>query len=178
MWRREAPFACYYWLKVIFGVLPPLWIWIIVTQIHKLTSCEWESVWLVLRESSSDDSSESSRQILVRLGMLLDIGLSSKGCRSLRSRLSMERLRTPQLKLSIVSPCNSNQRWNTKYSMIFSSTQTRTLHTDIYTTMQCRFREGAVCSLPSKLNSGAQCNKPFTPFTSPRHGYTSDINRL
>lgn len=76
----------------------------------KLTSCELEKIWLAERESSSEDSSESSRAIWLRLGMLLESGLSSSGSRSLRSRLSTERLRTPQLKLSMVSPCDTHSR--------------------------------------------------------------------
>lgn len=88
----------------------------------KLTSCELEKIWLAERESSSEDSSESSRAIWLRLGMLLERGLSSSGSRSLRSRLSTERLRTPQLKLSMVSPCDTHSRsWSYCTLPTFSS---------------------------------------------------------
>lgn len=120
------------------------------THKGELTSCELENIWLAERESSSDDSSESSRVILLRLGMLLESWVSSRGSRSLRSRLSMERLRTPQLKLSTVSPCNRELPWVKKYQDVkrnlFSNTNTHThiLYTNIHTTMQCRLREQEV----------------------------------
>lgn len=125
------------------------------THKGELTSCELENIWLAERESSSDDSSESSRVILLRLGMLLESWVSSRGSRSLRSRLSMERLRTPQLKLSTVSPCNRELPWVKKYQDVkcnlFSNTNT-------HTTMQCRFREQEV-SQTTFSPYGARYNK-------------------
>ena len=71
-----------------------------------LTRSECSRIWLVVRSSSSEDSSESSWFILLRLGELPESWCSSSNCRSHLSRLSKERLRTPQLKLSILSPWN------------------------------------------------------------------------
>ena len=69
-----------------------------------LTRSECSRIWLVVRSSSSEDSSESSWFILFRLGELPESWRSSRSCMSHLSRLSRERLRTPQLKLSILSP--------------------------------------------------------------------------
>lgn len=127
---------------------------------HKdeLTSCEWESIWLAVRESSSDDSSESSWVILLRLGMLMDSWLSSRACRSLWSRLSMERLRTPQLKLSMVSPCNRDRSLvsklsrSTVWSFRHKSMHAQIMYTQIHTTMPWRFKEGATLWVFSPSN--------------------------
>lgn len=77
-----------------------------------LTRSECSRIWLVVRSSSSEDSSESSWFILLRLGELPESWRSSSSCRSHLSRLSKERLRTPQLKLSILSP------WKSKASFL------------------------------------------------------------
>lgn len=108
VWYRLNKFWTYWGLQIkLIGMI--LWSFKNNLLVYKLTSCELENIWLAERESSSEDSSESSWVILLRLGMLLESGLSSSGSRSLRSRLSTERLRTPQLKLSMVSPCDTER---------------------------------------------------------------------
>lgn len=72
------------------------------------TICVRESIWLAVRAaSSSEDSSVSSWFARFRLGVLLEHWYSCSEGVSPLSILSSERLRTPQLKLSILSPWKS-----------------------------------------------------------------------
>lgn len=90
----------------IFGNLSQTGATLTPKQRFWLTSCEEARIWLTVRDSSSEDSSESWRTMGLRLVELPDCWLSSSSwmrC-STRSRLSIERLLAPQLKLSTVSP--------------------------------------------------------------------------
>lgn len=75
---------------------------VLIRQLWLRTSWEWERLWLVDDSSSSEDSSESWGSSWPRLGVLPECWLSSN--RSPSSVLSRDRRRTPQLKLSTVSP--------------------------------------------------------------------------
>ena len=77
-------------------------------SIAELTIWECERIWLAVSDSSSDDSSESWRAVCPRLLLLLNNSFSCRVCISPLSRLSMERRRAPQLKLSTVSPCGGH----------------------------------------------------------------------
>ena len=77
------------------------------------TICVRESIWLaVSAASSSEDSSVSSWFVRFRLGVLLEHWYSWRDGVSPLSILSSERLRTPQLKLSMLSP------WKSKTSFL------------------------------------------------------------
>lgn len=71
-----------------------------------LTSWEWERLWLVELSSSSEDSSVSWGSSCPKLGVLPECWLSSN--RSPSSVLSKDLRRTPQLKLSMLSPCGED----------------------------------------------------------------------
>lgn len=79
------------------------------------TICVRERIWLaVSAASSSEDSSVSSWLVRFRLGVLLEHWYSCRDGVSPLSMLSRERRRTPQLKLSILSPWQS-KTWCLKY---------------------------------------------------------------
>ena len=85
----------------------------VTVQKAKCTICVRESIWLaVSAASSSEDSSVSSWFVRFRLGVLLEHWYSWRDGVSPLSMLSSERLRTPQLKLSILSP------WKSKASFL------------------------------------------------------------
>lgn len=74
------------------------------------TICVRDRIWLAVRAaSSSEDSSVSSWFVRVRLGVLLEQGYSWRDGVSPLSILSSERRRTPQLKLSMLSPWKSKK---------------------------------------------------------------------
>ena len=90
----------------------------VTVQKAKCTICVRESIWLaVSAASSSEDSSVSSWFVRFRLGVLLEHWYSWSDGVSPLSMLSSERLRTPQLKLSILSP------WKSKASFLRPRTQ-------------------------------------------------------
>lgn len=97
------------WAGQRSGFLGPPGTAMLLLQLQKrgpLTRSACSSSWLGARSSSSDDSSESSRLRAARLGAPPDSWRSSRSCTSHLSKLSRERRRTPQLKLSTLSPCN------------------------------------------------------------------------
>lgn len=77
-------------------------------------------IWLALSTSSSDDSSVSSWFVRLRLGVLPVYWYSCKDGVSPLSMLSRERRRTPQLKLSMLSPCRSTETIVVRYKRTIS----------------------------------------------------------
>lgn len=75
----------------------------------RLTRPEQVRIWLALSTSSSDDSSVSSWLVRFKLGVLPVYWHSCKDGVSPLSMLSRERRRTPQLKLSMLSPCRTTK---------------------------------------------------------------------